>query len=276
MTHTFHENTSQCLIDGCQEVYITKSNFEQIINRKNINVKESDLADIYDSSLSYIFSIPELRGLYAYREFLRTPALFMHAIDKYGPQDTKSWVWEGGKPAFHCNESCERLHSEFFNLEIPPEIQIQGENQIEKFRKFVKANQELLKRDESRFLNRLEAQFFLKNPPKEVSKSNSGVTCIENFDLESLTSSINKVLIESKNFQNRDAETNQIIKSKGYGTNRVQEAKFEGHPLFVWHQYKLELKRLLKSYYRAKYNKNFKFEASLLEQLGFKPCSCCN
>ncbi|GAA6172000.1 hypothetical protein NBRC116592_16700 [Colwellia sp. KU-HH00111] len=37
----------------------------------------------------------------------------------------------------------------------------------------------------------------------------------------------------------------------------------------------IKLKCLSKGYYSTKYNREFKFEQSLLEQLGFKPCVCC-
>ena len=275
MLDTYESNTSVCLSKSCSEVYITKSNFERIANKKRLEVEQGDFEDLYDSSLSFMLTAPELRGLYNYREFLKNPNLFVQALEKNNNQTGMDWVWEGSAPAFHCNESCDRLHSDYINVEIPPEIMDRGNHEIEKYRSFVEANSELLKSDDSRFLKRLEAQFFLKNPPKTIKGSNSGTTNIKNFDLIELKDSIEKVLRDAVSFSNKDEETSKIIRDKGYGTNRVKEAKVSGHPLFVWHKYKVELKRLLKCYYSSKYNREFKFKSSILGQLGFKACVCC-
>ena len=62
----------------------------------------------------------------------------------------------------------------------------------------------------------------------------------------------------------------------GYGTHVVNEAKEPGHPLYIWHnEYKNQLKDLLKTYFRVKFNGDLKFEGHLLVQLGFKPCRQC-
>lgn len=275
MLDTYGSNTSVCLSKSCSEVYITKSNFERIANKKRLEVEQGDFEDLYDSSLSFMLTAPELRGLYNYREFLKNPNLFIQALEKNNNQTGMNWVWEGSAPAFHCKESCDRLHNDYINVEIPPEIMDRGDHEIEKYRDFVKANTALLENDDSLFLKRLEAQFFLKNPPKTIRGSNSGTTNIKNFDLIELKDSIEKVLRDAVSFSNKDEETSKIIRDKGYGTNRVKEAKVSGHPLFVWHKYKVELKRLLKGYYSSKYNREFKFKSSILGQLGFKPCVCC-
>jgi hypothetical protein len=276
MLDTYESNTSSCLSKSCSEVYITKSNFERIANKKRLEVEPCDFEDLYDSSLGFIFSVPELRGLYIYREFLKNPNLFIHALEKSNNQTGMDWVWEGASgPAFHCNKDCMRLHSDYINVEIPPEITDRGCHEVEKYRAFVGANTALLENDDRLFLKKLEAQFFLKNPPKTIKGTNSGTTNVKNFDLIELKNSIEKILRDAVSFKSKDEETSKIIRDKGYGTNRVKEAKVSGHPLFVWHKYKVELKRLLKGYYSSKYNREFKFKSSILGQLGFKPCVCC-
>ena len=40
-------------------------------------------------------------------------------------------------------------------------------------------------------------------------------------------------------------------------------------------EYKKPLGNLLKTYFRAKYNPDLKYDESILKQLGFTPCPCC-
>ena len=85
MLDTYESNTSICLSKSCSEVYITKSNFEWIANKKRLEVEQGDFEDLYDSSLSFMLTareLRELRGLYNYREFLKNPNLFIQALEK--------------------------------------------------------------------------------------------------------------------------------------------------------------------------------------------------
>jgi hypothetical protein len=119
MLDTYESNTSTCTFSSCSEVYITKSNFERIANKKRLEDEQVDYENLYDSSLGFIFSVPELRGLYIYREFLKNPNLFIYALEKNNNQTGMDWVWEGSAPAFHCNKDCDRLHNDYINVEIP-------------------------------------------------------------------------------------------------------------------------------------------------------------
>ena len=259
------------------DVYVTKSNSLKIATFSSIKGSIEDFENLYDSSLTFLLSTPELNLLYAYKETISNPEHIFQAYKKWKPIDTKKYVWEGGTPAFHSTPECERLHSQYINLEIPPEIQSRDDAEVEKFRRFVKANYALLEDNEPLFLKRLDARFVLRNPPKSVKASNSGLTTLRNFDLHELKKEIDNLINSAQVFMEKDHDTLNIIKNKGYGTHIVKEAKIADHPLNIWHKYKTDLKGLLKQYFLVRFNPEMQFDKTLLEQIGFMPCSnCCS
>ncbi|MFT6842274.1 MAG: hypothetical protein ACJASR_001040 [Psychroserpens sp.] len=256
-------------------VYITKANESNIISNLDLKGSKEDFECLYDRSISFILSTPELRLLFLYKELCSHPQDAFSAFKKTKKTDTKTYVWEGTARAYHFKNNCSRLTAEFTNLTIPPEIQVKGNILIEKYRVFVKDNKELLVQNESRFLDKLEAQFLLKNRPQKVSFENSGVYEFTNYDLKKLKSEIDDLILSAEKHMNRDEETYKEIKAKGFGTHKIDEAKISGHPLYIWHNYKLNLKSLLRNYYRVRFNPEMKFEKSSLDQIGLQPCSTC-
>ena len=259
-----------------EAVFITNSNESKIVSKIDLRGSPKDFDCLYDKSISFMLSIPELNLLHIYKELCSHPKEAFSAYKKLHKKDTKRFVWEGGTPAYHFKDDCTRLNSEFTNLSIPVEIQEKGVMEIEKFREFVKKYKELLDENESKFLEKLETRFFLKNPPKSVKFQNSGVHTFENCDLSKLKSQIDSLIETAKNFRDSDEEILKLIKDLGYGTHKVKEAKDPKNPLYEWHNLKTKLKTLLRQYYRVKFNPELKFEKNLLEQIGFQACKECS
>jgi hypothetical protein len=270
------DSTESCVELGY--AYITNSNFCKIIdNSLYAKLRIKSLDDIYKVDLGHILSKPEQALLAVYKEACEDPDAISKMYKKVPERvDTGKFVYEGGRAAYHSSLSCEVLHRDYFNIEIPVEIRHRGRKEIDRFRVFVKENIGLIDSDEPVFMRKLEAAFFLKNPPKQIRTPNSGVTKIENLDLEALEARIDQLLIDANDFRNSDGETRIKIAKLGYGTHRVEEAKLEGTALYTWHNtYKGGLKTLLKHYFRVKFNKNLVFKGSLLDQFGFKSCTYC-
>lgn len=266
-------NTDKSLVET---VFITNSNTNkfQIKNSKRSNTEI--YKSLYDLPLNFMFSYPELSLLQVYKEVCKShndKLVVYRKIEQ--KEDTDRFVWEGGAPAYHKTSTCHVLHSDFLNLEIPAEIQGQGKQSITRYRTFVKQNSKLLKENESSFIDKLEARFMLKNRPKSITHQNSGSNECKNFNLEELKRTIDGVINSAQSYMKSDKETSGIIENKGYGTHKVKEAKIEGHPLHRWHQYKVELKHLLKEYYQVRFNPELKFERTLLDQVGFIACKHC-
>lgn len=259
-----------------EEVFITRANEAKILSSSNYQADNDNFNELYNQSLEFILSKPELRLLKVYKNICEDPSKILDAYIKIETVDSKIYVWEGSKPAYHFDKYCPRLNAEFTNLLIPEEVKHRGDNAIEKFRTFVKENKDLLERDETKFLNKLESRFALKNPPKSLKFNNSGIKNIENYSLEKLKETIDSLIHEAKEFSNKDSYTSDLIRKLGYGTHKIKQAKELDNPLYTWHQYKVDLKNLLRQYYRVKFNHELKFEKSLLEQIGFNPCEYCN
>jgi len=257
-------------------VYITKSNFESIVH--DLGVKDSasfDYSKLYIKDLSFILSTKEMRPLFNIMKSYENVDFLEDMFIKVQPKkDTQSYVFEGGAPAYHYDPGCPRLHSKFRNLEIPPEIKYSG--RVNNFRDFCKKNMDLLESNPKEFYKRMDAVFILKNPPEYLEYANSGLQNIDNMDLEQLCREIDKLLEDAKNFMNINEPTYKTIKSLGYGTHAVDEAKIPGNPLYIWHnKFKANLKKFLKAYYRVKLNPELKFSGKLMEQLGFHSCNHC-
>ena len=259
------------------KVYITTSNWYSIVREIDTSGHQFDQKSLYKSDLSKILSIPELNLLCKLKEAFESEDFILERYKKLkNREDTKTFVYEGGTPSYHFSESCKKLNSNFLNLEIPAEVKSRGDSEINKFRSFCKSNMDLLNQDESAFITKLEAHFFLVNRPQKISHANSGHMNIENLSLPELEEAIDNLLIDADIFRNQSDQVRAKIKNMGYGTHKIKEAKVEGSTLNIWHNdYKERLKALLREYFRVKLNPELTFEGGLLEQLGFNPCTYC-
>jgi hypothetical protein len=256
--------------------YITRSNFEKIFSNINLEKQNKEnYALLYGKDISFIFSTKEMDFLFSVmKSYEDANFLSGKYLKLERKEDTRSFVFEGGVPAYHFDKKCEKLKSNFINLEIP--IEIKNSGKTEEFRKFCRANINILENDPGGFFKKLEIIFHLKNPPTQFGYNNSGREDVENMDLNELKEKIDQIIDGAHQFKNKDDYTLNLIKSKGYGTHIVPEAKEKGNPLNTWHvEYKKELKKFLIVYYRVKLNPELVFSGLLLEQIGFVPCNQC-
>jgi len=267
--------------------FITEANLKRISYKFTVTGVFC-LDDMYESDLSQILSTPELNLLYVFMEtckglgnnFVARDSIFQYQLGAYKvlpkAQDTHAWVFEGRQPAYHLKDSCECITEDYFNLSIPVEIKEKGAKEISRFRSFCAQHIDIAKHDEKRFLWMLQAHFFLINPPRSVSKNNSGHVDFGCQNLAEINAAIQGLLAQADLFRNSNLETSRHIDDNGNRTHMAPEAKQEGHPLHVWHnEYKTPLKKLLQKYFMVKFNPQLKFEGELLEQLGFKACQRC-
>jgi hypothetical protein len=81
-----------------------------------------------------------------------------------------------GSLQYHKDNTCPRLKSNFLNFEIPIEITEKGENEVKRFRTWFNENKNLMETDLKRFIELLQARFFITREinPKSIDHSNSG------------------------------------------------------------------------------------------------------
>jgi hypothetical protein len=267
-------------------VYVTKSKISNVLKAVDLYRSNIDINNFYKVNLSKILAIPELKLLAVYRDILQDPENLL--LDQYVKKefiDSKRYVFESIYPSYHQNNRCDRLTSAFENYEIPAEIRAGGDATVDEFRKFFKDNLELYNNDYERFVFKASLQFKLQNAPKKIEYINSGIEEVIDATIEGIELHIEKLLKKMESFRTTSDEHIKEIVSFGYATykakSRDRDGKLcrkleqEGSIISQWHDYKNQLKHLLKEYFRAKLNPEFTFNENLLEQLGFRPCAHC-
>lgn len=268
------------------EAYITSHNANKIINRNNF--KDIQLSgEVYKYKL-YIFSKNEENSLLAIQELFKNPEKYFKEI--YNPMvvfDSKKYIYKEQTPAYHTATSCERLHSDFTNFELPLEIIERGEAEIERFRTWFIDNSHLLETPDA-FVMRLELAFKIKYNPKAINYENSGFSKLKNYSLEQLEKDIDSLIKEAGRYYYADVKNTSILQIFGkfsgcaFSENTLYnnttgysdyEVKFF---LKNYHmKFKLPIKKLLIEYYRVKLNPKLEFAETFMDALGFKKCGAC-
>ncbi|MEA3587649.1 hypothetical protein J6I75_04730 [Pseudidiomarina sp. 1APP75-27a] len=268
----------------CEEVFITQAKLKGIVSKMHW-IPNADTIDIPELSIELeikkLLSQQEIRLLAVYQLLCQTPEdAFMRfqTVDKSRKSNSRM-LFIAETSAYHCHSDCSTLHNDYKNFLLPAEVVVRNNpDEIAQIRAFAKKNRALLEKNEEQFIFKLQAAFGLKQGIKKVVAPNSGVAKAENHDLPSVLEAINELLEQAEQYRNQDAETAILISRLGYATHKRVEATNPNNPLYVWHHtYKGQLKVLLQTYFRVKFNPDLKFKGALLEQLGFKPCNhCCS
>ncbi len=266
--------------------YITSYNTHKIVTRNNFkNVNLS--GQVYRFKI-YMFSKYEENCLLAIQELMKNPDNYFKQI--YDPMvvyDSKRFVFKEHQPAYHTDESCERLHSDFTNFELPQEIIDRGDLEIERFRKWFLENQYLLETPDI-FVMRLELAFGVSYNPKAINYENSGFDELENYSVQELENKIDLLIKAAGRYYYAKEKNTTILKYFG----KISGCAFTDNPLYnnntgytdadvkaflkEYHRkYKLPIRKLLIEYYRIKFNPDLKFADNYMEVLGFKKCECC-
>lgn len=129
-------------------VYITEENLSSIARDISGAISNTQsLEQFYDFELRSILAAPELKKLSSIKlilESLEHPdVLFKILRLNQQPKirarkDSKSrWVYLWGSPAYHKNQDCDRLKSEYRNYHIPPQIPV---DRVEEYRSYFVEN----------------------------------------------------------------------------------------------------------------------------------------
>jgi hypothetical protein len=264
------------------EVFITAANAKRMeMGLDPEKAKKLYIEDLYKLSL-WMFSVPERRWLAAARMFYQNPEFYLKCFyKKIEPHTGKEsdWVFVGVTPAYHFDADCVKLHSDYTNFKIPPEIVGRGEDEKQKFREWFIENQDLME-DSTKFINKITARFMLRNPPRieEFQKGNSGIVAEENLPLVDISARIDERLHRMK--MQRD-QNPMLIDKYGMQTHLVRSGKVDVEDLLdrqlldSWHEAKNALKTDLRTYFKLKFNPDLEFQDDLLQSVGFRPCKSC-
>jgi len=266
--------------------FITIANAQSIIYK--MDIKQANLKGKLYNRPIYFFSEFEKNSLLAIQELLKDPKKFF--TEYYVPlkiKDTFTYVYEGGKPAYHKSIDCGLLRSNYQNFIIPSEIREQGQQKAKEFRNWFKMNSYLLAKPDV-FVARLHAAWGIITNPAAINKDNTGWTEIENYDLAELEEKINSMVKAAGRYYYENDKNKTILRRYSKYTYlaykkvpiRTNDTMYSDEEIKDFlkdydNRFKKPLKPLLVEYYRLTLNPEIELDGYLLDKLNFKPCSKC-
>ncbi|SNS07471.1 hypothetical protein, partial [Hymenobacter mucosus] len=239
------------------------------------------------------FSALEYNNLLLRKEFFRRPKTFLEIYQRIEKkEDTYTYTYEGGTPAYHFALDCPRLNSNFDSYEIPIEIKEQGKEQVLRFRTFFAQNKELLDRNPEAFYIKMTAAFALETHLKPVDYKNTGIEFIDIDNLPELEETINQLLLEAEQLYWKSTPAKRMMMNQFMRLSFLAFPPYNQKPIqnnetgfsdtevreFLTHfseTYKIPIIKHLRNFYRIYFNPDLAFEGEFLELLGFKKCSHC-
>lgn len=259
------------------------------IKRSLFKLDKSDFeyeSEIYKHSINYL-NLLEKRDLLSIKCLYEFPDIFFKDYySKIVTSDSLKFVFEEQQPAFHSDNNCPNLLSDFENYLIPELIK-KSKQEIE-YRNWFKQNIRLTER---KILTDLfkDVHFNSWNClPLFVDYENSGAFELMNLTVDEIENNIDSLLLDTKHFIEQSPTTKNIISTLGkrsyayskLNTLNLNSLSYDKDTISeVLKNFEIEYKRplvsLLKEYYRLKYNPNLVFEANILLGLGFRQCKVC-
>jgi hypothetical protein len=154
--------------------HLTNYTYGKLCRQLEIN-QEIDLdlflKEVYNNPKIYsIFNKLEINYLFIYKQLLDDSEKFQKVYYQKVPerQDTKRMVFEkAGKLKYHLDNKCQLINNNFIDFNIPPEITNLGDNFVQEYRDWFKANGYA----EAYFNNQLDVtkvvfDYNMKFPPK--------------------------------------------------------------------------------------------------------------
>ena len=269
--------------------FITISNSKKIIRKLDEVLLDGVAESIYKRDI-YFFSKRESANLKGIRELFRDLENFI--LEYYKPievVDSYRYIFPENQPAYHKDHTCERLTAKFLNIEIPQLIRERGKDAVIEFRKWYNS-MNFKKDDATEYILKLTLRYpeLGSINPKSIEYNNSGVEMKKDYSLSELENEIDELLTKADNYFNDNPNIRDLIHRyqkmtflayiDGALRNNHSGLKDDELKEFLKsyeETFKTPVKDRLIEYYRIKFNPEMEFEGTLLNKLGFRPCSAC-
>ena len=255
-----------------------------------------------------IFSQNEKKRLLAFKAICKgDKRLIRYVYNKIeSPIDSYKYVQVEKSPSYHSDADCNAMKSDFQKVIIPEQIQNQGASKVWEFRKFWNDNEVLRERDFDAFIAKVNLVFSLDPPIRGFNSevvSNSGVQTIDdNRSVNEINLAISDVWSKFSDWIKEDKAFRMLcclelgnlswISVSGKKLDEVlpeETAKYKKKILLrgrrseqdlddvLQHIYEVKkrLMDMLQELYIRSYIPDLDFDDSLLQSLGFEPCSVC-
>ncbi|HQW42912.1 MAG TPA: hypothetical protein PLX74_01980 [Chitinophagaceae bacterium] len=268
--------------------YLTISNSKKIVQKIDLNSLEQIAGEIYEKDIHF-FNRRERANLIGIKQLFEDPEKFLEFYKPIVTIDTLQFVFPETVPAFHRDNKCERLNSNFKNYLIPVPIQEKGLQEVQVFRAWFK-EMKCAEMEVKQYIESVQRKFIYVGEinEKSIEHKNSGVSSMDNYSMEKLILKIDSLLEEF----NRYFHSNPIIRDILYRYQKWTFLAFRDKPIennftgisdsqlkdllrLVEEKWKRPVKDLLIEYYRIKFNPDLEFTGQILGKLGLRACSKC-
>lgn len=277
---------------SAENVYITYANLKAHILRKTNLMSLKIEGKVYRTIVDFFNRLEENELLAVQQLFSDPEKYFKEYYEPFNPKDTYTLVYEGISPAYHSNLDCNALNADYENFEVPAEFREKGDAEVERFRKWFKPLEDLLKTKPDLFAERFRLKWGFETNVRAMEAKNSGGHLPPEFESSThaeIELEIDGLLKKATEFVSC-SEKNRII------LNRFKKHSYQGlkkQPIkdnktgysddevkLVLEEFELRhkrpIKKLLIEYYRYKLNPNLGFSNNILESLGFVACKACS
>lgn len=263
-------------------MYITNFNLNRII--KSVELEASDLLDNFE--LKKNLSRDELLLLSQTREFFKNNKLKVITFKPIEVEDKYRLLNEGSKPAYHINDSCDRLNSKYINYYVPSEVQDKGQEEVKRFRKYVQGllNSEGVLEEAS--ILAIKAEFlFSDNHFGKIERDNSGGVdfsiALRKLSLDELEVQLQENQKKISDFSKKSKEHKKVYNIRYKEPREIRNLmNSRSAEIRALVDELATLKEQLILVLIEKFKKETGFsqsdiEENLLEELGFMPCKTC-
>jgi hypothetical protein len=270
--------------------YITKHKMLYVLNKIDGSQIKDPIKNHFRNKYFFL-SDKKVNTITIYFLFFKDPIKFIES-NYIKWRDTKTLIYES-KPAFHFDDKCELLKSDFENMYIPKKIR--DKDLVDGLRQWADSNRVAYLSNIKEFIEMCVHHFNKKHPDlnlyisdfEKFKKLNSGVEKYENYSLEELKNEIKEITKEAKQYF-EDLKKEKVLKhfrNKVFLGHSKEPIKF--NPTNIDENEVKEILKEIDEKYIAPINEviiqicikefisNKEFSTTILEVLNFKNCSKC-
>jgi len=180
--------------------------------------------------------------------------------------------------AFHKDELCSTLGSDYENYVIPVEIE---ESRHDEFRDFFVSNVEIYQSNRVFFFARAELAFNVKiQNIQEIHKPNSGSSSLifTHKMPHEVLAEMDTLASEMDDYKHSTSRIQTVINKVGiepHKSSKFTEYANDQDTLAQWGKYKSRMKNLITEYLYSVFAPERRFSRTFLKQLDFRECGCC-
>lgn len=264
-------------------MYITKANLKQIC-KQGVGADLDKIESIKDfrDLLDEFCNREEKNQIYTAALIFYNKILEQNFRKIPSRPDTKTYVYEGGKPCYHIDKKCPFLSSDFPRITIPDTVRKKGDSEVARYRKWWKdGGGKDYYQNKSSFLLTIKAEFQLSEGDLSIYESNFENSGKANFSdrleimtLEQLKSEIDVLQEQLNDFKQNDLVW-KIKYMESYKIKKIYKNYVNASDFISFADKKSKLMECIFNFLKKESCFDGQIEESILQSLGFLKCRHC-